>query len=327
VSRLLTTPTTYFVDLEPCAASLTNDFGFVFVDATAVRLASFKAIAENGGVRVKWRTSAEMENLGFNVLRSHTAEGQRVQINEAMIPGQGTAVGESYEIWDGTAQAGVTYYYWLEDVDWYMFSTINGPAVVWGTEQRKPEKMAGFKATQAGLYRIRMQTLREAGVDVGGIAPERLQVYVNGREVAALLAVQGEMLRDEDVVYFYLPSGHGAQSVELRACPDALRMEEVYVGPMDGEGDVWCGVAGENNILSFEAAPRYVRHLLMGFEQEPVRVLDVTDSRKVKWLFGYSSITTRGDLGLYLSYSTDKPANCMAVDDRAVIDVKKVTKK
>ena len=187
--------------------------------------------------------------------------------------------------------------------------------------------LASFEAKQPGLYRISVQTLQSAGVDMDGINPARLQVYVNGHEVSAFVTAAGATFQNQDVVLFYLPDSRDKQSIELRTGVSALRMEEVYVEPTEGEGHVWYGVAGENNMLSFVTASDYVRYLLMGFGQEWVWLLDVTDGQKPKFLYGYSLLMLQGDSAVYLSYFTAKPATCLAINANAVIDVQQVTKK
>jgi hypothetical protein len=326
VPRVDTTPMSYSPVLDIGEISLTNDFGFFFAVPTAVDLASFTAVRGDSGVQVLWATAVELENLGFNVYRSTSVDGERVKLNTSLIEGQGTAAGQDYDLFDGTAEAGVRYYYWLEDVDWGMKGTIHGPAVVYGDEQSAERVLAGFVAEVEGLYRLSYETLSASGVNVRDENPENLQVFVNGSEVAAFVTAYRGPMKEGDFILFYAsaPDGEG-MDVEIRTgSSEGKRMEELYVGPVDGAGDVWYGVAGQDSRLVFEASEAYVRYLLMGFETGPVWLVDVSESGAEKLLFGYSTLSVNGDLGLYLSYVTEQPARCVATERSAVIEVESV---
>ncbi len=98
----------------------------------AVRLAWFEATPHAHGALVRWETESERENLGFHLYRS-TGRGVRGErLNEALIPSRapGQGQGASYTFLDTTAQAGVTYYYTLEDVDASGLRTAHGPVVL-----------------------------------------------------------------------------------------------------------------------------------------------------------------------------------------------------
>jgi hypothetical protein len=97
----------------------------------AVDLTSFTATGQVNAVQLNWETATELDNLGFNLYRAESVDGPQVQINAALIPSMapGSPVGASYEFVDGSAQAGVTYYYWLADVDLYGQATLNGPVI------------------------------------------------------------------------------------------------------------------------------------------------------------------------------------------------------
>ena len=96
---------------------------------TAVSLARFEAAPQGEAIRLEWETATELDNLGFNVYRSQAAEGERMQLNAALIPAQnpGSVLGATYRFLDETAVPGVPYYYWLEDVDANGAATAHGP--------------------------------------------------------------------------------------------------------------------------------------------------------------------------------------------------------
>ncbi len=96
---------------------------------TAVELGSFTATAGADQIVLDWETVSELENLGFNVYRATSVEGARAQLNPELIPSQapGSGMGFAYQWVDSDVQAGVTYFYWLEDVDFFGQSGLHGP--------------------------------------------------------------------------------------------------------------------------------------------------------------------------------------------------------
>ncbi len=85
--------------------------------ALPVSLSSFLPKRTDAGVVIKWVTQSELNNAGFNILRSATKTGEFVVINPTMIRGAGTT-GEkqTYSYTDKTAKPNVVYYYQIEDV-------------------------------------------------------------------------------------------------------------------------------------------------------------------------------------------------------------------
>ena len=72
---------------------------------------------DDGAVVVRWITESELNNAGFNILRSETRNGQFTQINTSLIAGQGTTSERTtYEWKDSTAKPNVVYYYQIQDV-------------------------------------------------------------------------------------------------------------------------------------------------------------------------------------------------------------------
>ena len=93
--------------------------GYRLGGALPVVLSSFRPVrTETGDVRVKWRTASELNNAGFNILRSTApAEGFRVVNVKGIVPGQGTSGETHLYVWtDTTAARNTVYYYRLEDV-------------------------------------------------------------------------------------------------------------------------------------------------------------------------------------------------------------------
>ena len=85
-----------------------------------VSLSYFRPTLENGEVVIRWTTESELDNAGFNILRSDSRNGEFKQVNSELVQGAGTT-GErnTYKWVDESAKPakpGVIYYYQIEDV-------------------------------------------------------------------------------------------------------------------------------------------------------------------------------------------------------------------
>jgi hypothetical protein len=97
-------------------------------EPTLIELSSFTATPLNSAVLLEWATETELDNEGFNLLRSEEEGGEYVKINRNFIPSKGEAgFGAKYSHTDYDVENGVTYYYLLEDIDFYGKSTLHGP--------------------------------------------------------------------------------------------------------------------------------------------------------------------------------------------------------
>lgn len=96
---------------------------------TAVELAAFSATAAGDAIRLDWETATELDNLGFNLYRADSPDGARGKLNADLIPSQvpGSTMGAAYHFFDESVNASVTYYYWIESVDIYGQSSVQGP--------------------------------------------------------------------------------------------------------------------------------------------------------------------------------------------------------
>ena len=83
---------------------------------TDVRLANLNALSLPHGIQLKWQTAQENDLIGFNIYRSESPDGERVQINYELIAAitPGELQGNDYVFLDTTAEVGKTYYYWVE---------------------------------------------------------------------------------------------------------------------------------------------------------------------------------------------------------------------
>jgi len=96
-------------------------FGSTFVSTDfilPVELLSFTARGLKDRIALEWVTVTEINNFGFNVLRSpHWSEGFAA-VNDGIIPGAGTSFERREYLWTDTAvKNGVPYFYRLETVD------------------------------------------------------------------------------------------------------------------------------------------------------------------------------------------------------------------
>jgi CSLREA domain-containing protein len=109
------------------------DIGSYEVDALAVDLASFTATNQDSHLRVEWATVWESNNLGFNLYRNTSAEfSEAERLNPTLIsaaaPGSGS--GFAYEYADHDVLLGITYHYWLGDIDLGGNETLHGPVSI-----------------------------------------------------------------------------------------------------------------------------------------------------------------------------------------------------
>ena len=88
--------------------------------ALPVSLSSFRPERDKatGEIVVRWVTQSELNNAGFNILRSETKNGDFTVVNvKGIIPGHGTTSEKHVYAWtDTTAKPNVVYYYQIEDV-------------------------------------------------------------------------------------------------------------------------------------------------------------------------------------------------------------------
>ena len=99
----------------------------------AVTLSQFYATYASEELTIFWTTASESNNQGWNVYRSETDNyGQAVRVNSSMIEGQNNSSATTdYEFKDGTPyQYDMTYYYWIESIDFANNTELYGPTNV-----------------------------------------------------------------------------------------------------------------------------------------------------------------------------------------------------
>ena len=87
--------------------------------ALPVSLSKFRPerLKDTGAVVIRWITESELNNAGFNILRSEKRDGEFTKLNTKLIAGQGTTSERTtYEYADTSAKPNVVYYYQIQDV-------------------------------------------------------------------------------------------------------------------------------------------------------------------------------------------------------------------
>lgn len=84
---------------------------------------------EKTAITLSWATGNEIDSLGFDLWRAEAIDGERVKINEELIPSKVPLAGGGavYEYTDRPMRRASTYFYWLEDVDVYGTTRVHGP--------------------------------------------------------------------------------------------------------------------------------------------------------------------------------------------------------
>ena len=96
----------------------------------AVTLGNFQATMQGNAVLVTWETVSEVNNAGFTLYRSDSADGERVSLGFTPAAAPGATQGASYSVTDSDVVAGQTYYYWLEAMDVSGAASVYGPVSV-----------------------------------------------------------------------------------------------------------------------------------------------------------------------------------------------------
>jgi lysophospholipase L1-like esterase len=98
-----------------------------------VKLSSFSATLQSAAtgsdkvVKLEWKTASEINNAGFNILRSRSGAGRFEKINRQLIPARRDG---QYVFVDDGVEAGGRYYYKLEDIDLDGNVTLHGPVSI-----------------------------------------------------------------------------------------------------------------------------------------------------------------------------------------------------
>ncbi|MBI5374152.1 MAG: hypothetical protein HZA77_01880 [Candidatus Schekmanbacteria bacterium] len=108
---------------------------------TVIDMASVTLKQRGKKVLIKWITASEIDNIGFNIYRSKTQDGDYIKLNRKVIPSKGNAtMGAKYTFKDIDIESGRTYWYKIEDIDNKAGSTFHGPYEVKVKTTRKKNR-------------------------------------------------------------------------------------------------------------------------------------------------------------------------------------------
>ena len=130
-STINNTATTSATQTDPVLSNNTSAAPVTVLSATAATMLTSNATQQGNTVDLRWNTSWERDNLGFNIYREHGAA--RVRVNASLIAGStlvaGTEVpaGFSYRWTDRRPVPGAIY--WIESVDLDGTRKMHGPVV------------------------------------------------------------------------------------------------------------------------------------------------------------------------------------------------------
>ncbi|UCF05203.1 MAG: right-handed parallel beta-helix repeat-containing protein [bacterium] len=182
----------YLSPCAPCCHPAGEDCGYIGIGISAchkptrVELASFTAEGSESGVRIHWTTASELGTAGFNIHRSRSTDAGTRCITGDLILTQGDEFnGATYSFTDDDATAGVTYYYWLEDVGLDGESAMHGP--VSAIPGRGAGRPPAFNLAQNNPNPFGLTT--EIKYDLPADCDVRLTIYdAAGRRVRTLVA-------------------------------------------------------------------------------------------------------------------------------------------
>jgi len=91
---------------------------------------SFTAVVSDTQIIVEWNTTTEVDTEAFNLYRATEPGGEKLLLTVTPIASHhpGEPLGAAYGYPDRDVVEGVTYYYWLEEVQFFGLTTWHGPA-------------------------------------------------------------------------------------------------------------------------------------------------------------------------------------------------------
>ncbi len=175
---------------------------------TSVQLESFEAqMVPFKGVRLQWKTTREQGNLGFNILRSATEDGEYVRVNTKLIPPNEN---HEYQFVDLAAKAGKVYYYKLEDVSVSGFKTQHDPVRV---SVPIPKKFAVYQNfpnpfNPTTTIRFELPKPEHVRIEIYNVLGQKIRTLLDKPVEAGYHAIQWDSRNDNGVpvssgIYYY----------------------------------------------------------------------------------------------------------------------------
>ena len=103
-------------------------YHYKYHGCTYIELISFEARPQGSGIVLTWETGAEIENAGFVIYRAIMGTFDYQRMSDLIAAEGSPSVGASYSFTDSNVQAGITYNYYLVDIDTSGKWTAHGPA-------------------------------------------------------------------------------------------------------------------------------------------------------------------------------------------------------
>ncbi len=182
-----------------------------------VELTSFNVTAGNQMAKLEWRTESEIDNMGFNILRSTKKDGPYQQIasyrDDENLKGQGSSSqSKDYLFYDFDLKNGATYWYKLQDESLNGLRTNHGPLAVTPSASSPLNKASLFPPTDFKLeqnYPNPFNPVTHISYRVAATSSVKLTVYnALGQKVRTLVdKVQGSGRYEVPFDASALPSG------------------------------------------------------------------------------------------------------------------------
>ncbi|TLY46583.1 MAG: hypothetical protein E6K59_00160, partial [Nitrospirae bacterium] len=209
---------------------------------------------QNRVVHLQWRTSYEVDHLGFHVYREQN--GERLQVTPALIAGSalkaraGTVLtaGQSYSWWDVLPAGGGPLAYWLEEIDLHGQRTWHGPVPVESAKGHRlaaePERVRSVLLTRMGRGKTSVTAVPWYGTRpalLGPVTPTPEQLAVQWRLAAGRavkLGVQAEgwyHVSQAELVAAGLDARVNPRHLHLYA--DGVEVPLLVLGEHDGRFD------------------------------------------------------------------------------------------
>lgn len=102
--------------------------GYSGSDDTYIELLSFNAQPQGSAIALTWETGAEIDNAGFIIYRRIAGTFYYQKVSDLIAAEGNASLGASYSFTDSNVEAGVSYDYWLVDIDRSGKWTPHGPA-------------------------------------------------------------------------------------------------------------------------------------------------------------------------------------------------------
>lgn len=173
-----------------------------------ITLASFEASAQAQGVELRWTTGSEIDNYSFVLWRATDPAGEFKNIGQILSQAQGPG-NTNYAYVDHGVTPGTTYYYKIEDISTYGYSTMH-QTVVSATTDYIMAKNYPNPFNPSTVIRFDIRTAAEVNLAVYDISGRFIKSLVNGTLAAGAHQATFDGTGLAAGVYVYRLSVNGA---------------------------------------------------------------------------------------------------------------------